>query len=187
MKNSFIVSTILVSLLVFSNITKADEPNPFSIGVGAYAFSLASDSTASADYDFSGFNIAAAYAFNNHFQIRGTYFTLENDDLSAIESTGYDLMAYGGTGFSESGFRGYGGAGFYSDEWSFAGLDETYTGFQAGGGIGYNWGSVALDLVLTLRQAEEYEDIILASSYYSGSYVTTYIAMSGNLTVSYLF
>ncbi len=70
-----------------------------SIGAGAYAFTLANDNSSSEDLDFSGFNIAAGYAVNNHFQIRATYFSLENDDFSAIESDGFDLMAYGGCGF----------------------------------------------------------------------------------------
>ena len=84
--------------------------------------------------DFSGFNIAAGYAVNNHFQIRATYFSLENDDFSAIESDGFDLMAYGGVGLSKKGFRGYGGAGFFSDKWSALGENETMSGFQLGGG-----------------------------------------------------
>lgn len=176
--------TLLLSTLLLGSQVNAGEfdtasEKHWSIGLGSYAFSLANDSNSNADLDFSGFNLAAGYAFNNHFQLRGTYFSLENDDYSAIDSEGVDLMAYGGVGFSEDGFRGYGGAGFFSDKWSFLGNSESFSGIQFGGGLGYNWGSAALDFVLTLRQADKYEDFMFESG--------TYFAMSGNLSISYLF
>lgn len=176
--------SVLLSALLMASQASANESAPaieknWSIGVGSYAFSLANEDNSDDDADFSGFNLAAGYAFNNHFQIRATYFSLENDDFSSVDSQGFDLMAYGGVGLAKKGFRGYGGAGFFSDKWSFSGRDESFSGIQAGGGIGYNWGPAALDFVLTLRQADKYEDFI----YESG----TYFAMSGNLTVSYLF
>lgn len=196
MKTKIISSTILASSLVLSSMAFADEnateqsteqstehtaeqPRHWSIGIGSYAFSVANDSSDGSDMDFSGFNITAGYAINNHFQVRGTYFTLDNDENSAVESSGFEMMAYGGVGFAESGFRGYGGVGFFSDEWSFSSESESMSGIQFGGGLGYNWGPVALDFVLTLRQADEYEDFM----YETG----TYVAMSGNLSVSYLF
>lgn len=183
MKKTF-QGTLLLSSLLLGSFVQANELEPvpqkhWSIGAGAYAFTLANDNSSSEDLDFSGFNIAAGYAVNNHFQIRATYFSLENDDFSAIESDGFDLMTYGGVGLSKKGFRGYGGAGFFSDKWSALGENETMSGFQLGGGLGYNWGPAALDFVLTLRQADEYEDFM----YRTG----TYVAVSGNLTISYLF
>jgi hypothetical protein len=196
MKNTVIKSTILASSLFFSNAIFAnnetqysDQLKHWSIGIGSYAFVIANDNDYDddyyddGDYVFSGLSLSAAYAFNNHFQIRGTYFSLEEDDLNNLESKGYDLMAYGGVGFAKKGFRGYGGAGLFSDEWSIknAGYSSevSFSGFQVGGGLGYNWGPVALDFVLTLRKADEYEDEFTQSG--------TYIAMSGNLSVSYLF
>ena len=107
------------------------------------------------------------------------YFSLENVDFSAVESDGFDFMIYGGTGLAEPGFRGYGGVGFFSDKWSVSSVDESFSGIQFGGGLGYNWGPVALDFVLTLRKADEYEDFIFEPG--------TYLAMSGNLSISYLF
>ena len=174
-----LLSTLSLGTQASANNSEAAAEKNWSVGIGSYAFTLASDNSYNSDLDFSGFNLAAGYAFNNHFQIRGTYFSLENDDFSAIESSGFDVMAYGGVGLSKPGFRGYGGAGFYSDKWSFPSGSKSFSGIQLGGGLGYNWGPVALDFVLTLRQADKYADYI----YESG----TYVAMSGNLTVSYLF
>jgi len=180
--NKIFQGTLLLStLLLCSQVNASDlgSEKKWSVGVGSYAFSLVNDDYSDADSDFTGFNLAAGYAFNNHFQIRATYFSLENDDFSSLESEGFDVMAYGGTGFAEKGFRGYGGAGIFSDKWSASYDSESFSGLQFGGGVGYNWGPAALDFVITLRQADKYEDFI----YETG----TYLAMSGNLTISYLF
>jgi hypothetical protein len=180
-----IQGTLLLSTLLLGAQANAQEVNSahernWSVGIGSYAFVVVDDgNSTNDDFNFSGFNLTAAYAFNNHFQIRGGYFSLENDDFSNLDSEGYDLMAYGGVGFSKKGFRGYGGAGFFSDKWSFDPQNDTFSGFQVGGGLGYNWGPVALDFVLNLRKADKYEDYFYATG--------TYVAMSGALTVSYLF
>lgn len=178
-QGTLFLSTLLLGSQVNASKYDAAAEKNWSIGIGSYAFTLANDDDSNDSIDFSGFNLAAGYAVNNHFQIRGTYFSLENDDYNAIESTGYDLMAYGGVGLSKRGFRGYGGAGFFSDKWSGRYKSDSNTGFQFGGGLGYNWGSAALDFVLTLRQADKYDEFVFESG--------TYIAMSGNLTISYLF
>ena len=47
------------------------------------------------------------YAVNNHLQIRATYFSLENDDFSSVDSKGFDAMVYGGVGLSERRVKGY--------------------------------------------------------------------------------
>ena len=174
-----LLSTLSLGTQASANNSEAAAEKNWSVGLGSYAVTLGSDNSYNSDLNFSGFNLAAGYAFNNHFQLRGTYFSLENDDFSAVESSGFDMMAYGGVGLSKPGFRGYGGAGFFSDKWKFTQFSKSFSGIQLGGGLGYNWGPVALDFVLTLRQADKYADYI----YESG----TYVAMSGNLTVSYLF
>ncbi|WP_019029726.1 hypothetical protein [Colwellia piezophila] len=179
-QGTLLLSTLLLGSQVYANEVEVEAPveKNWSVGIGSYAFTLAGDNSSSSDLDFSGFNLVAGYAFNNHFQIRATYFSLDNDTF-ALESSGFDVMAYGGVGLSKRGFRGYGGAGFFSDKWSEAGGSESFTGIQAGGGVGYNWGPVALDFVLTLRQADKYDGFVPKSG--------SYVAMSGNLSVSYLF
>lgn len=183
MRNAFHGTLFLFTLLLGSQ-AQANEKNAvsntnWSLGIGSYAFVLANDNDSSADLNFSGLNIAAGYAINNNFQIRGTYFSLEYDENAAVKSKGFDLMAYGGTGLSTKGFRAYGGPGFYSDKWSGNGDRESFSGFQLGGGLGYNWGAVAVDFVINFRQVEQYEDLMFKTG--------TYFAAAGNLTVSYLF
>lgn len=178
-QGTLLISSLLLSTHVMANDEVYQEETKWSVGVGSYAFFITNDDNSDADYEFSGFNVTAGYAFNNHLQVRASYFLLEDDTYPAIDSKGLDLMVYGGVGFAKRGFRGYGGAGFYSDKWSNKYGSESFSGFQFGGGVGYNWGQVGLDFEVKLRQADKYEDLF----YESG----TYMAMSGNLTVSYLF
>ncbi len=182
--NKLVQAALLLSASTLSWQASATEKH-WSVGIGSYAFVLSNDNSSFDDREFSGLNLAAAYAVNHHFQIRATYFTLEEDDdyyyydRSQIKSKGYDVMAYGGTGFARKGFRGYGGGGIFKDKRSYGRGSSSFSGIQFGGGLGYNWGPVALDFVMTLREAGEYED--------SFSGYGSFFAMSGNLTVSYLF
>mgnify|MGYP000333151891 CR=1 FL=1 len=174
------LSTLLLGAQVNAKQVNSAAQTHWSIGAGSYAFTITNDNDSSDSFDFTGFNLAAGYAGNNHFQIRASYFSLENDDRPRREdSEGFDVMAYGGVGFSKKGFRGYGGAGLFSDKWSSQGNSESISGIQLGGGLGYNWGPAALDFAVTLRRAAEYEDYM----YDSG----TYVAVSANATMSYLF
>lgn len=180
MERSFKGALILSSIVLSSQVNGIErEQNHWSIGFGSYALSIANDDNSSGDLNFEGVNFTAGFAVNNHFQIRANYFSLEHEKFSAFENEGYDLMAYGGVGLTRKGFRGYGGAGLFSEEWSHSSQTESYSSFQLGGGLGYNWGPVALDFVINLRQADEYKDEIVESG--------TYVAASGNLTVSFLF
>lgn len=181
MKKSIQGYWILASLFTGTQVSanEFDLEKNWSIGIGSYAFSVVNDNNSTDDLNFSGLNLSLGYAVNNHLQIRATYFSLENDDFSAVDSKGFDAMVYGGVGLSEKGFRGYGGGGFFSDKWSVSDESDSFSGIQFGGGLGYNWGPAALDFVLTLRQADKYEDFMFETG--------TYVAMSGNLTISYLF
>jgi hypothetical protein len=178
-KGALILSALAISSQVSAIELNSGNQNHLSVGVGSYALSIANDDNSSGDINFEGINLTAGFAVNNHFQIRASYFSLEHEQISAFENTGYDLMAYGGVGLSRKGFRGYGGAGLFSEEWSNSSQTESFSSFQLGGGIGYNWGPIALDFVINLRQADEYKEEIFESG--------TYVSVSGNLTVSYLF
>ncbi len=176
--NKLAQAALLLSASTLSWQASASEKH-WSVGLGSYAFVLANDNAGyNDDLEFSGVNLSLGYAVNNHFQIRANYFLLDDDKYRYVplESKGYDVIAYGGTGFSKKGFRGYGGGGFYNDSWNNS---RSFSGLQLGGGLGYNWGPVALDFVIMLRDDQEYEGIL--------SREESSLAMSGNLTVSYLF
>ena len=154
-------------LLSFSSYVAANDSannstaveKPLSVGIGTYASILDFDDSFISDLEFSGIAITVGYAFSDQFMLRGTYFSLEEDDFSEIESSGIDLLAYLGTGLTGHGFKAYIGGGVFKDEIEISGLgSESFSGLQLSGGIGYNWDAVSLDLVLAIRDPSDYED-----------------------------
>jgi hypothetical protein len=161
MKNNLITSTILASSLIFSNVTLADENSQpmkhWSVGAGTYVVTIAFDN--SEDDSFGGGALSATYAFNDNFAIRGNLFSLEHEDFSDVELTGFEMLAYYGTGLATKGFKAYVGGGLYNESIEANYFDEDFTGVQISGGIGYNWESLSLDFSLGLRSTGDYEDI----------------------------
>lgn len=133
---------------------------PFSLGLGTYSSVIDFDALGAAKDEFSGAAFTFGYTVSDSFLLRATYFSLEHDDLSAIESTGFDFLAYLGTGLAKQGFKAYIGGGFFKDEWEVFGFSETFNGLQLSGGIGYNWESVSLDFILGIRDPSDYEDFV---------------------------
>ncbi|MBQ4833511.1 hypothetical protein J8L70_09695 [Pseudoalteromonas sp. MMG010] len=176
--------TLLISSLILTAQVQANEPNStnrhWSVGAGTQAFSIVNTDNSDNNVDFTGLNIAAGYAINDYFQVRASYFTSENKDLSILESQGFDLMAYGGFGLATTGFKSYGGAGFFSDKWTINNQNyDSFKGLQLAAGVGYNWGSVGVDFVFKLRDATKYEHLSTNDG--------TYFAPTGALVLFYNF
>lgn len=133
---------------------------PFSVGFGIYNSVISVDDPFYEDDELSGYAFSFGYAFTDQFALRATFFSLEHDDFSAIDSNGYDIVGYLGTGLASYGFKGYIGGGLFKDKWEIGGFSTTFDGLQLNGGLGYNWESVSLDLILGIRDADDYEDII---------------------------
>jgi hypothetical protein len=168
MKTNLISLAVLASTLILSNITHANENTQkntslkqFTIGAGTYATTINIDSRyGDESLDSSGLNISGSYAFSDNFSIRAGYYSLENDDFSDIESSGIDLVAYYGTGLATQGFKAYIGGGFFTDTWEAENESEDFSGLQLNGGFGYNWEVVVIDLIVGLRAADDYADVI---------------------------
>lgn len=180
------ITTFLLLLLVSLNTYAGSNGGvikPFNIGVGSYASVIAYDNTVYDDDRFSGLSVSFGYAATDQFALRAIYFTLDHDDFSDFESKGLDLLAYLGTGLATHGFKAYVGGGIFSDKWEIGPYSETFNGLQLSGGIGYNWDSLALDFILGIRDASEYEDFINRGLPVNISAA----AVSGTLLLSYRF
>lgn len=179
---SYIQTAFFISCALFTQSTFAQElEKKFTIGIGTYALNLSYNN--STDDEFSGFGISASYAFTDQFAVRGEYYSLDHDDFSALEASGIDLVAYLGTGLATQGFKAYIGGGLFSETWEIAGFEEDFSGLQLNGGIGYNWDVIALDFVLGIRDASEYEDFIMRTIGVN----TDATAVSGSLILSARF
>lgn len=172
---------IAVTALLISTSLHAQDglPKHWQVGLGIYNSTISYNNTF--DDEFSGGAIAVTYAMSDNLAFRGTIFSLEHDDFSDIESSGYDLVVYGGTGLLTQGFKIYGGGGLFKDTWEFFGFKENFSGLQLNGGLGYNWDAVAVDFVIGIRSVSDYDD--LANDFGS----TVDAAVSSNLSVSFRF
>jgi len=155
---------ILFSLLfvLFSFSSHADENlKHFNIGIGGYAMNITDDDNDNIDIDFSGTTISAQYAFNDQMALRAEFYSLENDNISAIEINGYTLSGYLGVGLATQGFKIYVGGGIFSETLeSPLANDQDFSGLQGNAGIGYNWEYAALDAGIGIRDPSDYEDEI---------------------------
>lgn len=177
---------LLLITLSFDAFAGADGgvEKPFTVGIGTYRSVIAYDNSLFQDDELSGYAFSFGYAASDQFAFRGTIFSLEHDDFSDIDSAGYDLLAYLGTGLATQGFKAYIGGGLFSDKWEVGSFSKTFNGLQLSGGIGYNWDSVSLDFILGIRDASDYEDFINQSLIFSQ---VSAAAVSGSLLLSYRF
>ena len=141
-------------------VTQADknEAKHWSLGLGTYA--LVVDDDESIDEEFTGYTLAATYAFQNNVAVKIQYYNIEHDDFSDVDVSGYDANIYFGTGLLNDGFKAYVGGGLYNETLEIDNLDfdEDFSGLQVSGGIGYNWKRVSLELAMNIRSIEDYED-----------------------------
>ena len=173
-------------LLFISNAVHSATGDPvdkrFTLGVGTYATVIAYDDSFLADDEFTGISLSLAYALSDILSIRGTYFSQDHDTFSSIDSTGFDFLGHVGLNMGSPGFKAYIGGGIFSEEWETGTLSKSFDGLQLSGCIGYNWESVALDFILNLRDASDYENFVNNVSPNANA-----AAASGSLLLSFRF
>lgn len=180
----YVTAFIILLSLSFNSLAGPDGAiKPFTIGAGTYASVIAYDDAYLKDDELAGLALSFGYAVTDNIAFRGTLFSLEHDDLSSLESKGYDLLAHFGTGLATHGFKIYGGVGLFSEKWELGSVSEKFNGLQLSGGLGYNWDHVALDLIIGLRGASDYEEVVNQVTPYNVSAA----AASGSLLLSFRF
>lgn len=172
MKKTYLATLLsLTSLLSFNifaetqsianNTNSSPEMKHLNVGIGSYASTINVDGRyGDEDLEFSGFSFSGSYNLNDNVAFRASYYSLEWDESSELESSGFDILAYYGTGLATEGFKAYIGGGLFTDTWEGDGEEEDFSGLQLSGGIGYNWEVVALDLIVGIRSADDYADMI---------------------------
>jgi hypothetical protein len=183
LQSAFLIAISL--LLPFCVYAAGGDQKPLNIGIGTYATTIDFEQDFAKDDDLSGGALSIAYAVTDSFALRGTFFSLEHDDFSEIESKGFDLLAHLGVNLASHGFKAYIGGGFFRDTWELGPFEETFDGLQLSGGLGYNWDYVALDFILGIRDPGDYEDFVNKSGVFQSDVSAT--AVSGNLLLSVRF
>jgi hypothetical protein len=162
-------------------IKKPGKPEkPYSVSIGLYAENF-SRSSVSGDADFSGYALAIGQVFRDNIDGRITVYSSENDNLSSLDSRGYDIVLHYGTGLASQGFKAYIGGGYFKDIWELSDFKESFSGLQISGGVGYNWNLISLDFVLAIRDPDDFEKLInkvlgtdISVDAYSGSLLLSY-------------
>jgi hypothetical protein len=180
-----VMKYLITTLLFFSGSVFANQEidKQFSIGLGTYATIIGYDDDNAENDEFRGYSISFAYAPTDVFAIRGSYFSLEHDDVSELESTGFDILGHFGLNMASQGFKAYIGGGLFKDELEAFSIKESFSGLQLSGGIGYNWEHVALDFILGVRDSSDYESFINNNLPVNVSATV----LSGSLLLSYRF
>lgn len=171
---STVAAVSAFTLLIATSSALAAEKR-YSVGGGIYVSTVTASGYA--DDDFAGVTLTGTAAFNNHFGIRLNLFSLEHDDVSGLDSSGYDILALAGYNLANNGFKFYGGLGVFHDKLKYAGFSENFNGPQLNLGLGYNWSQVALDFSVSFRNSKDYEDFFGVST----------DASSGLLSLAYRF
>lgn len=187
MKKSMLSTVISGALLLtFSSQLLAvessyDDEKPMTIGVGTFAVVFDAEDDDHGEDEFAGVNLSATYAINDHMAIRAQYYRLEHDDLNDLDLKGFEANIYGGTGLLTEGFKAYGGGGLYSEKLAYNSyVDESFSGVQFSGGIGYNWPHLALDFGVSVRSVGDYADFV-------GEDEDDVVAVSSSLTLAFRF
>ena len=173
----------LICLLIAMPLAaqSGEHEKNINIGIGTYGLIITNDSQSFDDDRLSGFSISGLYAVSDIFALRAAYYALDHEDFTNIDDNGFDFVGYFGTGLLTSGFKLYGGGGYFTETWDVSGTGQSFNGFQLSGGIGYNWKNVALDLVLAVRDKSDYENVLV------GTGVKVEVAGSGSLIISARF
>ena len=148
-----------VSAALFSSAAVADtQERKFSVGLTSYATTI--DFPQGED-DASGIAVTAMGAFNpvglGHIGFIANYAVMEHDTFSMIDITSIDASLIWGRNLTLPGFKFYVGGGFFSEKWKAGNFNQTFSGGQLTGGIGYNFDRVGLDLFVNARSGDSYE------------------------------
>ncbi len=153
--------TILCLLLFLPLTIKADnQSRNFNFGIGYYSLQLYDEEWSYNSNRLNGVALSGLYAINDAFSVRGNYYDLNSGDFADTDASGYEILAYYGRGMATQGGKWYLGAGAFSEKWQDPLGEHKFNGLQLGGGFGYNWDRIALDLMLGLRDTGDYDQYL---------------------------
>jgi len=177
------LAILFFSFLPFiTHASNIDDPKMLQVGVGTYALVIAYDDNTAND-ELSGTTLAIRAAVTDNFALHANFYSTTHDDLSSIDNSGIDVVAYIGKRFQSTGLKVYAGAGIFNETWESSNIEFDFNGLQLSGGIGYSWESVSLDFMLSLRDSTDYEEFI----YDTLNVNVTSAAVSGSLLLSARF
>ncbi|QKT03102.1 hypothetical protein HUS23_04410 [Ectothiorhodospiraceae bacterium 2226] len=132
---------------------------------------------------FRGRGFGATGAFNDNWGARFLYYSTSHTDFD-LDNKGFEVMGLWGGNLRREGFKGYVGAGYFSESWEAGGGSVDFSGWLLHVGAGYNWDRWTMDLSMSLRDGSDYESL-MADVYGFGGWTVTPISLG--LNVGYRF
>ena len=181
LKKSLLASAVaLATAMQVSNVSAAEQPRHFNVGVASFATSIAyDDGWVSGTDTYGGLALFFDGAINNNVAARLSIARQTHEDDSAEKLNALEASVLLGTGMTHTGLKAYGSLGFYNETLEYYSFEEDFSGLMFGGGVGYNWRPVALELWLNIRETSDYES-------FAGSGVDIF-ALSAGLGLSARF
>lgn len=146
----------LVPLVTFSDT----EPKRFNLGIGYYSLELYDETDTYDGVNLKGVSLSATYLFTDNIALRGTYYSLNKNDLISTDVDGTEILAYFGSGLATRGGKWYIGGGYFRDQWDSATESNSFDSLQLGGGFGYNWEIMSFDMMLHFRDVGDYDSYL---------------------------
>lgn len=143
-----------------------------SLGVKGYVQAIGDSDNQS---EFQGFGIIGTTtllpADDRDLVLRASYSLMDSTDEFEPEGDNIEVALLWGGGLRNQGFKWYFGGGYFREEWDFPYLIEGSDGFYqtesesltvsnwlATSGIGYNWSRVGIDLWVTYKHGNKYNE-----------------------------
>lgn len=159
------------------------------ISIGSHTIVLDNNVDGADDDDLSGIVLSYQRAITKYVAIKGSYFSDEHDDDSDLEAKGFEANILIGTNFTSQGVYAFAGIGYFDESWEYSDydVDIDFKGLQFSLGVGYRWEHIFLDLIISIRDPGDYEDLLndTYGGYLSDSIDVT--ATSGALSLGVRF
>lgn len=153
----------------------------YSVGLARFAISQTTEQGSYyQDYIYTGVKISGAVNLNNHIQGGVGFYNTSETQFSDLSLKGYNLRVNFGKGFTQEGFKIYGSFGLYNDQLDNGVVTENVKGLELGGGLGYNFGNIAVDWGYTLRDSSEYETERMYGENMDVTTTSAFLALSAN-------
>ena len=148
----------LIMLLIPLAAYSVTEPKNFNLGIGYHSLELYNETDTYDGIVLRGASLSAAYMFSDNVALRGNYYSLNKNDLISTDVGGTEILACFGSGLATRGGKWYFSGGYFREQWDSATESNSFDGWQLGGGFGFNWESSSFDMLIQLRDVDDYDN-----------------------------
>jgi len=155
----FLLFVFAGSLFLSTQAIAEEGRGNIGIGSKSLAISVTSASNVTSQYEWTGSALTAEYDFTSWLSLNGSVYDLTENVDSNSKMRGLDIGLR--LGINDVGVVYSCAIGYFNDKWIHPKFtaSQSISGVTFGGGIGYNWDHVNLNLeAFSLRFSSDYEN-----------------------------